>query len=105
MTDRATTSATTIRPTTRKELPISRTEKERIGERVTIYQRGRTWWASYQLDRRQQRESLQTTNRKEARRKGQIIDVELQHGQRKAPVPHVAISTAIAEYLQHLRVE
>jgi site-specific recombinase XerD len=78
---------------------------ERIGEHVTIYLRGKTWWASYQLDRRQQRESLQTNNVKEARRQGQIIELELHQGQRAAPMPQVAISTAIAEYLQYLKVE
>lgn len=67
--------------------------------------RGKTWWASYQLDGRQQRESLKTSSLKEARRKALIIDVDLQQGQRTAPVPQVAISTAITEYLQYLKVE
>ena len=89
----------------RKEGPIAKPDKERVGELVTIYLRGQTWWASYQLDRRQQRESLKTSNRKEARRKALIIDVELQQGHRAAPVPQVAIATATAEYLAHLKVE
>ncbi|MCA9054835.1 MAG: tyrosine-type recombinase/integrase, partial [Planctomycetaceae bacterium] len=81
------------------------TQTERVGEQVAIYRRGRTWWASYQLDRQQQRESLRTSNRKEARRKAQIIDVELQQGNRAAPVPQLALGTAILEYLDHLKVE
>lgn len=89
----------------RKEGPIAKPDKERVGELVTIYLRGQTWWASYQLDRRQQRESLKTSNRKEARRKALIIDVELQQGHRAAPVPQVAIATATAEYVAHLKVE
>ena len=89
----------------RKEGPIAKPEKERVGELVTMYLRGQTWWASYQLDRRQQRESLKTSNRKEARRKAPIIEVELQRGRRAAPVPQVAIATATAEYLAHLKVE
>lgn len=48
---------------------------------------------------------MKTSSLKEARRKALIIDVDLQQGQRTAPVPQVAISTAINEYLQHLKVE
>ena len=78
---------------------------EKIGERVTIYLRGKTWWASYQLDRRQQRESLKTNNLKEARRKAQIIELELQQGHRDAPPPQVAIQDVITDYVSHLKVE
>ena len=84
---------------------MSKQETERVGELTTIYLRGRVWWVFYQLDRIQQRESLKTSNRKEARRKAQVIDVELQQGRRDARVPQVPITTAIAEYLQYLKVE
>jgi integrase len=84
---------------------IARDHKEKIGERVSIYLRGKTWWASYQLDRSQQRESLATASQKEARRKALVIEAELLQGKREVPPPPMSIQEVIPEYLNHLEVE
>ena len=34
--------------------------RERVGEYVTIYPRGRVWWAEFMADRKQQRVSYNT---------------------------------------------
>lgn len=78
---------------------------EKVGEKTSIYLRGKTWWVSYQLDGSQRRESLKTSSKKEARRKALIIELELQHGNHEPPPPQISISELIDEYLAHLKVE
>ncbi|HCS55352.1 MAG TPA: hypothetical protein DIW81_27845 [Planctomycetaceae bacterium] len=79
--------------------------REKVGECVTIYKRGKNWWASYQLDRKQQREALSTESKKEARRKALIIEAELIQGKREVTLPPVLIMDVIEEYLAHLTTE
>ncbi|MBT5018043.1 MAG: tyrosine-type recombinase/integrase, partial [Planctomicrobium sp.] len=79
--------------------------REKVGERVTIYKRGKSWWVSYQLDRKQQREPLATESKKEARRKALIIEAELLQGKRETTLPPVLITEAIDEYLAFLKTE
>ena len=80
-------------------------DREKVGERVTIFKRGKNWWVSYQLDRKQQRQSLSTQSKKEARRKALIIEVDLLQGTHKATLPPVLITEVIEEYLAHLTTE
>ena len=80
-------------------------ERETIGERVTIYRRGKVWWLSYQINRTQHRKSLDTTNRKEARRQAGIIALELHAGTHEIAPPPIRLEDVIREYLDHLKVE
>jgi Site-specific recombinase XerD len=77
-------------------------DREKIGDYVSIYRRNKTWWVMYQLDGKQQRESLKTSNVKEARRCGQKIEFQLQENTLQAKPSNITISDAIAEYLDHL---
>ena len=87
MTDHAPSDVLIHNPQSRKERLIVNPEQERVGEHVTIYLRGQTWWASYQLNRSQQRQSLATSNKKEASRKAVIIAAELQTGTHEIAPP------------------
>ncbi len=80
-------------------------KRERVGENVTIYARGKRWWAEFMADRQQQRVSLETRCKKEARRRAIQIDAELISGKysprRRAPLVRDAVDT----YMGHLRTE
>lgn len=79
--------------------------REVIGDCVSIYLRGKTWWASFQLNRHQQRQSLDTPNKKEARRKALILAAELQTGALEMAPPPAPLEEVIHEYLEHLKTE
>ena len=78
---------------------------EPVGEHVRIFQRGRTWYANFQFNKRQCRESLKTTNKKEARRRAAQLDVKLTAGEWKPTIAAVTVRTAVAAYLDYLKVE
>ena len=82
-----------------------KSDRERIGEKVIIYKRGKTWWAQYQFEGRQQRESLGTANIKEARRKALIIESNLLQGTLEIAPPPIGVEETIEEYLTFLQVE
>jgi len=52
---------------------------ERVGEIVSIYQRGSTWWVNYQREG-QQRKSLKTTSKKEAKLRALRLEREILTG-------------------------
>ena len=60
---------------------------EKIGEYVRIYRRGAAWYANYQFNKKQHRESLGTANKKEARRRAAQIDVKITARPSKAFLP------------------
>lgn len=75
---------------------------ERIGEHVRIFQRGKTWYANFQFNRQQHRQSLKTSNKKEARRRAAQIDVQLTVGLWKPAIEAVTIAKAVEDYLTML---
>jgi integrase len=52
-------------------------EYERIGERVSIFQNSRVWYANWQEGPKQQRKSLRTRNHDVARQKARVLESEL----------------------------
>tara|TARA_R110001592_G_scaffold361413_1_gene672017 strand:- start:27105 stop:28280 length:1176 start_codon:yes stop_codon:yes gene_type:complete len=89
----------------RKKDPDKKSQKERVGERVTIHLRGRMWWCYYQLDGRQRRESLKTSNKKEARRAALLIDADLIRGVHEAQPEPASISEVVAMVLSYMEQE
>ena len=79
----------------------------RIGERVRIYQRedGGVWYANFQHDRRQYRESLKTTNKKVAERLARQIDGKLIDRLWKPAVEAVSVREAAKAYVAVLDSE
>ncbi len=77
---------------------------EKIGDRVSIRQRGETWYANWQENGRQQRESLKTANVKEARTRARRIEREIEEraaGLTK-PIEPTSIEAAIDAYDEYL---
>jgi integrase len=75
---------------------------EQVGDFVSIFLRGRTWYANYQHEGKQFRPSLKTTNKKEALSRARKIENQLQEGRFQAPVRPVTIGEAKDLYLGHL---
>ncbi len=75
---------------------------EPVGERVRIFQRGTTWHANYQLDGRQQRQSLNTENKKAAKHKALQLDRKLSDGELPAKAEPATFTEAINAYKEHL---
>ena len=80
-------------------------EFEKVGEFVSIFQRGKSWYVNYQHANQQVRRSLKTKSKKEARRRALVIEKEILAGehkhQRRAPL----ISDLTRQYLELLRTE
>ena len=78
---------------------------EKIGDRVSIFQRGERWYANFQQHGKQVRQSLKTTSKKQARQKAIRLEANLQDGSyaraKKAP----SISAVTDRYVAHLRTE
>jgi site-specific recombinase XerD len=81
------------------------TEYEPVGEVVRIFQRGQVWWVNFQRGGRQNRVSLRTTNKKEARRRALRIEAELLDGCYESRPKPPSLQNAMQEYLDHLRAE
>lgn len=82
-------------------------EPIRIGDRVTIYPRGKkgTFCADFWHNGKHQRQSLKTRNRKIAEQRALKLALDLVEGAFKAPPPLVTIGEAIKNYLEHLETE
>jgi integrase len=78
---------------------------ESVGEFVSIFKRGRTWYANYQLEGRQRRKSLKTGNPKEARRRALRLEVEIASGCHKERTEVATIAEAVVAYKEFLRTE
>ena len=81
----------------------SKNEYERVGEIVSIFLRGRRWWANYQLNGKQEREPLGTTSKKEAKRKALIIEAGILQGLHQRQTKPSSILAAIDGYLSDIR--
>jgi integrase/recombinase XerC len=86
-------------PTTDKQAT-----RERVGN-VTIYQRGAIWQASFQHNGRQQRVSLETRSKKEARLRAAKLAGDVVAGKYAPPVPDVSIEQVVQQQLEYLRAE
>lgn len=78
---------------------------EKVGEIVSIYQRNGRWYANFQHHGKQQRKSLATRSKKQARRKALLLEADLLAGRYKRPVAAPSIEKAFDDYLVHLRAE
>lgn len=82
-----------------------KTEYETVGDLVRIFQRGRTWHANFQHDRRQCRTSLKTKSKKEARRRALLLEAELLEGRYEHCTAAPSIESVITLCLKHARTE
>lgn len=84
---------------------MTRRNSEKIGEHIRIYQRADTWYANYQLDGKQRRESLATSNKKLAVRKALLLDRKISDGALAPAIVPATISEVIEAYKQYLVTE
>jgi integrase len=82
----------------------SKNKYERVGEIGSIFLGGRRWWANYQLKGKQGREPLNTTSKKEARRKALILEAKILQGLHQHQTKPVSIVAAIDAYLTDIRI-
>lgn len=78
---------------------------EPIGELVSLFQRGRQWYAHYRVGNKPVRRSLRTRNKKEARRKALAIERDLINGEATRPARAPLIKDVIEEYISHLHAK
>lgn len=76
-------------------------DAERIGDRVTIFRVGNIWKARFQFDGKQQRVTLGTRSKKEARRRALMLEAELIEGKYKHAAPPVALTEVFAAYREY----
>jgi len=84
---------------------LKRTLSEKVGEKVRIYQRDTTWYASFQSGRYQKRVSLGTSNKKNALKKALELDRRLADGHVTPTQIDCSIDSAIEAYDQYLIAE
>jgi hypothetical protein len=78
---------------------------EQIGDVVSIFQRGRRWFANFQLYGKQERPALKTSSKKEARRRAIQLEAEITQGRYRRTAPPPALADAIASYEKFLQTE
>lgn len=80
-------------------------DSEPIGDRVSMYRRGDTWYANFQFEGRQRRISLKTSSKKQARTLAIRLEADLTSGlyteQARAP----SVKSVVAAYLAALQGE
>jgi integrase len=82
-------------------------ERVPVGDRVTIYARGKkkTYVADFWADGRHCRQSLKTSNKKEAIKRATKLAAQLDDGAFRRPAPAVSVRQAIDDYIAHLTTE
>lgn len=75
------------------------------GDRVSIFQRGKTWYCNYQLGGRQVRKSLKTTSKKEAILRAQRLETELARGDVPNQVRVASLADVIDAFMAHAVAE
>ena len=83
----------------------NRERSEKVGDRIRIFQRGTTWYATYQDGRQQKRVSLKTSNKKNAHRLALELDRRLADGESPKKRRDCSIAEAIAAYDEYLVAE
>ena len=83
------------------------TERIRVGDRITIFQRGKkkTWCADFWRDGEHQRQSLKTANKKVAIERATKLAATLVDGTFHRPLPTVTIMETVDNYLKFLKTE
>jgi hypothetical protein len=82
-----------------------RNRSERIGEMVRIFLKGNTWWANYQVNRRQRRRSLHTTSKKESRRRALLLEADILRGQVQHEAQTGGIGSTVEAYRSYCKTE
>ncbi len=82
-------------------------ERIRIGDRVTIYQRGKKkiWCADFWRDGEHRKQSLKTTNKKVAMDRATKLAGTLVDGSYHRPLPSVTIAETVDAYIEYLETE
>ena len=83
----------------------SRELSERVGEHIRIYRRGSTFHATWQVDGKQFRQSLMTSNKKTAIKRALELDRKLAVGESPMRKEAATISEAIEAYKAYLTAE
>lgn len=78
---------------------MKRQESIKVGEIVSIFRRGRRWYAQYQLDGQQHRPSLRTENKKAAFKKAVELEYQLLAGKTPRKIVRVPVSQVREEFL------
>lgn len=78
---------------------------EPVGDIVSIFQRGRHWYANYQLEGKQHRPSLKTTSKEEARRRAIQLEAKILEGCCQLTSPPAALADVVRDYQQFLLTE
>ncbi|MCE9534602.1 MAG: site-specific integrase [Planctomycetes bacterium] len=78
---------------------------ELVMDRVRIFLRGKTWYANFQHGKRQNRVSLKTGSKKEARRRAMQIEGKLETGRWEPEKKASSIADATEAYLNYIRTE
>lgn len=76
-----------------------------VGEHVICYRRGDWWWAEFYVNRRQNRISLKTRSKKEARCKAAKIEIEILTGTHRPAPLRVKFADVIENYKEFLETE
>jgi integrase len=76
---------------------------ELVGEMVRIFQRGGRWYANFQHNGRQQRTSLKTNSKKEARRRAIQLEADLLSGSYAAAAKAPGLDKVIDDYRSYLQ--
>jgi integrase len=85
--------------------PKDNSHSEPVGDRVRIFLRGKCWYANFQHAGKQQRRSLRTASKKEARRQALLLEAELLTNEfQQAPKP-IGIDKLTDDYQRHLATE
>jgi site-specific recombinase XerD len=83
-----------------------RSRYEQIGDRVSIFLRGRIWQANWvDQDGNQRRQSLKTHSLKEARRRAQKLEAELEQGVSSPRMRVASVAEAVEAYESYLSAE
>jgi integrase len=82
-------------------------ERIRVGDRVTIYPRGKkkVWCADYWQDGQHCRQSLRTANKRVALQKAMKLELELAAGTFHKAAPSMLLRQACDDYLSYLETE
>jgi integrase len=80
-------------------------KSETIGDLVSIFKRGSNWHANFQSNGKQQRTSLKTSSKKEARRRALLLEASLLKGEYQSADKRTELAAAVVDYLNHLKTE
>jgi integrase len=86
---------------------MSNSDRIRIGDRVSIYRRGKNgiWWVSFWQDNQHRKWSLRTRNKKVATDKAIVVAAKLGDGTFKPQKPSMNVRDAQTEYITFLTSE